>query len=57
VLAGLLVWGSAHFDWIALRDQRLLRIGLLAALIAGAALLYFAVLAAVGVRLRSFVRR
>ena len=57
VLAGLLVWGSAHFDWVALREQRLLRIGLLAALIAGSALLYFGVLAAVGVRLRSFIRR
>jgi putative peptidoglycan lipid II flippase len=33
------------------------RIALLAALIAGAGLLYFAVLAAVGVRLRSFMRR
>ncbi|MFV0675454.1 murein biosynthesis integral membrane protein MurJ [Variovorax sp. tm] len=57
VLAGLLVWGSAHFDWVALREQRLLRIGLLAALITGSALLYFGVLAAVGVRLRSFIRR
>jgi len=57
VLSGLLVWGSGHFDWIALREHRLQRIGLLAALIAGAALLYFAVLTAVGVRLRSFLRR
>jgi putative peptidoglycan lipid II flippase len=57
VLAGLLLWGARHFDWIALREQRLARIGLLAALIAGSALLYFAVLAAVGVRLRSFMRR
>jgi putative peptidoglycan lipid II flippase len=57
VLAGLLFWGSGHFDWVGLREQRLLRIGLLAALIAGSALLYFAVLAAVGVRLRSFLRR
>ncbi|MBO9515115.1 MAG: murein biosynthesis integral membrane protein MurJ [Variovorax sp.] len=57
VLAGLLVWGARHFDWIALRDARLHRIGLLAALVAGAALLYFSVLALVGVKLRSFVRR
>lgn len=57
VLAALLAWGSRHFDWIGLREQRLLRIGLLAALIAGAALLYFAVLTALGVRLRSFMRR
>jgi putative peptidoglycan lipid II flippase len=57
VLAALLAWGSYYFDWIGLRAQRLHRIGLLAALIAGAGLLYFAVLAAVGVRLRSFMRR
>jgi len=57
VLAALLAWGSAHFDWIGLREQRLLRIGLLAALIAASVVLYFGVLAAVGVRLRSFLRR
>lgn len=57
VLAGLLAWGAQHFDWVALRAQRLQRIGLLAAFIAGAAVLYFAVLAAVGVKLRSLVRR
>jgi putative peptidoglycan lipid II flippase len=55
-LGALLVWGDRHFDWIGLQAHRLLRIGLLAALVTGAALLYFAVLAAVGVRLRSFVR-
>lgn len=57
VLAALLVWGAGHFDWIGLRAHRLYRIGLLAALIAGAAALYFAVLALAGVRLRSFIRR
>ncbi len=56
VLALLLWWGAHHFDWIALRAQRLERIGLLAALIIGAVLTYFGVLAAVGVRLRSFLR-
>jgi len=57
VLAALLAWGTHYFDWVGLRAQRLHRIGLLAALIAGAALLYFAVLTATGVRLRSFMRR
>jgi len=57
VLAVLLAWGAHYFDWVGLRAQRLHRIGLLAALIAGAALLYFAVLTAAGVRLRSFMRR
>lgn len=56
-LAALLAWGTHHFDWIGLRGQPLYRIGLLAALIAGSALLYFAVLTAVGVRPRSFLRR
>ncbi|MDB5732166.1 MAG: integral rane protein MviN [Variovorax sp.] len=56
-LALLLYWGAHHFDWIGLRAERLQRIGLLAALIAGAAVLYFAMLAAVGLRLRSLARR
>ena len=56
-LAALLAWGSRHFDWIGLRAQPLHRIGLLAAFVTGAALIYFAILAAVGVRLRSFMRR
>ncbi|VTU34896.1 murein biosynthesis integral membrane protein MurJ [Variovorax sp. PBL-E5] len=56
VLAALLVWGNQHFDWIGLREHRLYRVGLLAALIAGAAALYFAVLAAAGLKLRSFMR-
>lgn len=57
VLGLLLVWGDRHFDWIGLQSQRLLRIGLLAALVAGGALVYFAVLALTGLKLRSFVRR
>ena len=56
-LGALLVWGNQHFDWVALREQRLLRVGLLAAMIAGAGVLYFGVLALTGVKLRSFVRR
>jgi putative peptidoglycan lipid II flippase len=51
------VWGAEHFDWLALRSDRLLRIGLLASLIGGAAVLYFGVLALAGVKLRSFMRR
>ncbi len=56
LLAALLAWGNQHFDWIALRDQRLLRAGLLAAFIAGAGALYFGVLALAGLKLRSFLR-
>ncbi|MDM0012705.1 murein biosynthesis integral membrane protein MurJ [Variovorax sp. J22P168] len=57
VLGALLVWGDRHFDWIGLQAHRLQRIGLLAALIAGAGLLYFSVLALTGLKLRSFMRR
>ncbi|MGJ7542637.1 murein biosynthesis integral membrane protein MurJ [Variovorax sp. LT1R16] len=56
-LGVLLYWGAHHFDWVALRAARLQRIGLLAALIAAAALLYFSVLALLGIRLRSFIKR
>ncbi|MBU2410283.1 MAG: murein biosynthesis integral membrane protein MurJ, partial [Gammaproteobacteria bacterium] len=57
VLSVFLAFGAHYVDWIGLRDQRLLRVGLLAGLIAGAAALYFAVLALLGLKLRSFVRR
>jgi putative peptidoglycan lipid II flippase len=53
----LLAWGSAHFDWVALQAFRLRRMGLLALMVVGAAALYFAVLALMGVRLRNFIRR
>ena len=57
VLAVLLVWANQHFDWVALREQRLLRIGLLAGVLAAAAVLYFGTLTLLGVRLRSFIKR
>jgi len=53
----LLFWGARHFDWVQLRAERFLRIGLLTALASGAALLYFGVLLATGLRLRSLLRR
>ncbi len=56
LLGALLVWGNQHFDWIALREQRLLRAGLLALMIAGAAAIYFGALRITGLRLRSFLR-
>ena len=57
VLGALLAWGAHRVDWVALRDARLLRAGLLAAFIAGAALLYFGVLTLTGVKLRTLIRR
>ncbi|MET0543830.1 MAG: lipid II flippase MurJ, partial [Variovorax sp.] len=57
LLGALLFWADGHFDWVALREQRLLRVGLLAAVIAGAGVLYFSALALTGVKLRSLLRR
>ena len=52
-----LAWAAQAVDWIALGERRALRAGALAAALAGAALLYFAVLAALGLRPRHFARR
>jgi len=57
VLGGLLFWGAHHFDWVALRAQPLYRIGLMAALLAGAGLCYFGVLLASGLNLRRMLRQ
>jgi putative peptidoglycan lipid II flippase len=57
VLAILLAWGSHRFDWVAMRADRLHRIGLLAAFVGGGGVVYFSVLALAGVKLRSFMRR
>jgi putative peptidoglycan lipid II flippase len=57
LLAGLLAWAAHAIDWIGLRARPGVRIGWMAACLAGAALLYFAALAATGLRLRQFVRR
>lgn len=47
-------WG---IDWVGLQAQWAQRVGLVAAVLAGVALLYFAVLALCGLRPRDFVRR
>jgi len=57
LLGGLLGWGAQAFDWVALGAHEAKRIGLMAAFLGGAALLYFAALAAMGIRLRHFMRR
>jgi putative peptidoglycan lipid II flippase len=55
---GAALWWAAHsIDWIAAQATPWWRAGLLAAVLAGVALLYFGVLAACGVRLREFMRR
>ena len=52
-----LFWAARSIDWIALGEQRLLRIGLMAACLAGAAVLYFGMLLATGLKLGEFARR
>ena len=55
LMSAFLLWGARRFDWLA--TPALPRVGLLAAWIAGAALIYFGALAASGVRLRQLLRR
>jgi putative peptidoglycan lipid II flippase len=54
-LGGVLAWAARHIDWIGTAGP--LRAALLAAVLAGAAALYFAVLFALGLRPRQFMRR
>lgn len=57
LLGGGMWWAATHIDWIGLRAQPFVRIGLLAACLAAAAVVYFGVLAATGVKLRQMLRR
>ncbi|MDR0259821.1 MAG: lipid II flippase MurJ, partial [Comamonas sp.] len=57
VLSIFLAWGAQMTDWVAMGAHRLERVGLLALWMAGAALLYFGVLALSGMKLRSLLRR
>jgi putative peptidoglycan lipid II flippase len=57
-LGGLLAWAARAIDWIGLgAGQNLLRAGLVAAVLAGVAIVYFALLAACGLRPAQFMRR
>ncbi|WP_427915342.1 murein biosynthesis integral membrane protein MurJ [Ramlibacter sp. MMS24-I3-19] len=57
LLASFLAWASTQFDWLALRAHAPMRAGLLAAVLAVAALIYFGALRIGGLRLRQFVTR
>ncbi|KAB2875546.1 MAG: murein biosynthesis integral membrane protein MurJ [Burkholderiaceae bacterium] len=57
VLGAVLWWADRAFDWIGTQAQPWWRASVLAAVLAGVAVLYFGVLAACGVRLRAFMRR
>jgi putative peptidoglycan lipid II flippase len=57
-LMGLAAWfGQAQLDWAGLRAHPVLRIGALLLIIAASAVVYFAVLFALGFRPRDFMRR
>ena len=57
LLCGFLLWAAQAVDWLHMPGQHLLRIGLVAAVVAGAALLYLAAVALLGLNLRQFLRR
>ncbi|SFD35503.1 putative peptidoglycan lipid II flippase [Paracidovorax konjaci] len=57
LLAIFLIWGSRHFDWIALRAHEAQRAGWLALLLLGGVALYFGALWAAGLKLRQLLRR
>lgn len=57
VLVVYLLWAVQSFDWIALRSESLKRMGLLAATLGGAALVYLGSVWAAGLNPRQFLRR
>ena len=57
LLAVFLLWAAGGFDWVALRERPWERVGLLGAILAGAAVLYFGALWLAGVKLRHLVAR
>jgi putative peptidoglycan lipid II flippase len=57
LLGLVLAWAAHAIDWVGLHDRQWLRVAWMAACLAGAALLYFGLLLATGLKLREFVRR
>jgi putative peptidoglycan lipid II flippase len=56
-LAGFLFWANQALPWVALRSQSGLRIGYLALVLIGSALLYLGALWASGLQWRQFIKR
>jgi putative peptidoglycan lipid II flippase len=57
ILGAGLAWAAQAVDWVRLGSQPGIRVAWLAAALGSAAAVYFAVLAATGLRLRQFIRR
>jgi putative peptidoglycan lipid II flippase len=56
-LGGALAWAARGVDWIGLQAHPLQHAAILAGVLGGVALMYFGVLAAMGLNLRQFARR
>ena len=56
LMAGVALWVSGHFDWVALRASPLLRVGALLVVLAACGISYFGALLAMGFRFRDFKR-
>jgi putative peptidoglycan lipid II flippase len=50
-------WAARHWDWTALHATPMLRVGLMAGVLAVSALVYFATLTVTGLKLRALLRR
>ena len=57
VMGAALAWAAQVVPWIALADHKLKQVGLLAACLVAAVVLYFGCLQLAGIRWRSFLRR
>ncbi len=57
LLAVFLLWGAQQWDWKALQAHEWQRVGLMALMLAGSAVIYFGALVVSGVKLRSLLRR
>jgi len=57
LLAVFLMWASSALPWIGLHDEKLMRLGLLLAVVCAAVVLYFAATWAAGIKLRELLRR
>jgi putative peptidoglycan lipid II flippase len=57
LLSGFLMFARLQFDWLAGRQQVLIRLGVMALVLIVSAVLYFGCLRVSGLRLKTFVRR
>jgi putative peptidoglycan lipid II flippase len=57
LLAVFLMWANGAFPWLALKAEKLKRMGLLALLVSGSIAIYFAAIWAAGVNMRQLLRR